>query len=778
MPVPWANPNGQTLTRGLEIAEIELTIQPPNRIPLMKPIFSVVVPIYNLRRTIDLLLRCLEAQTLANEQFECILVDDSSTDGCVEALKNYHPRINLKRRYNAVNLGRSLTRNVGWREAEGEYVVFLDGDMLPAPEWLAGFQEEIARNPAEVISGGRYSIDIGSRSGDLTQRLASLAETGAEDLFDGEIAAQFQILHERARLGPYPNLISEKLETQLREVCRAHPTSMLCAYSFITSNIAVRTCVLKKTSGFSPFLRRGEDTDLGLRLWEMGARFGFAEAARAYHLYDSRQPDRGISLAERLAFFYRHPYSPNLMIAFWTAYNSPSAPPAPFPVLNTLQSIAGGGKELRKKNLSQEFFQLYRRPVPANCQYTKSEIAEYFHEVSGVSPQQMGEYLDLALEKELFIIEKDNKIYFDINHTSNWLKRATPYQEYELRHASYGRTRKTAFQKSGDTADLTSIKCRGKYELNISVRGREHLLYNAALSIPTPVESVYQSEVGVGKTVPDNLMSFYDQKKGVITLPLNELNGGDQIHISYEFSCQTHEFTVLSSDATTSHEIPTPEHRTSTLPLEYKRKAEAMLKKIVPATIDDPYRIAKRIYQWILNNTIYLQSPPTPNFLFFDTGFGSCVHMAGMFVNLCRLAQIPARERSSALFLRVDESEGLLMKNLTRGYSPFTHTWAEFYTPERGWAPIDFLSWGYGGRVLSALNVVDEALRAEIESDTKMYDEYYFGSMDPYRIHVSETAGKAQFLTMKQSTVNDATMQEILSQTRHRLCCEFSTLGR
>ena len=118
------------------------------------------------------------------------------------------------------------------------------------------------------------------------------------------------------------------------------------------------------------------------------------------------------------------------------------------------------------------------------------------------------------------------------------------------------------------------------------------------------------------------------------------------------------------------------------------------------------------------------------------------------------------------------------MKNLTRGYSPFTHAWAEFYVSEPGWVPVDFLSWGYGGRVLSALNVVDDAVRAEIENDTEMYDDYYFGSMDPYRIHVSETAGKAQFLTMKQTAVNDATMQEILSQTRHRLSCEFSTLGR
>src|SRR5262249_22960041 len=98
----------------------------------------------------------------------------------------------------------------------------------------------------------------------------------------------------------------------------------------------------------------------------------------------------------------------------------------------------------------------------------------------------------------------------------------------------------------------------------------------------------------------------------------------------------------------------------------------------------------------------------------------------------------------------------------------------EFYIPARGWVPVEFLSWGYGKRVLSAINVVDDRLREELIADTELYDDYYFGNVDPFRIHTSEYTSKLQFLCLNGAPVNDATLQTVSSQIRHRLSCSFS----
>src|SRR5262245_9118770 len=126
----------------------------------MKPTYSVVIPVFNLSPTLNLLLRCLEAQTMPRERFECIIVDDGSTDGSSELLKGHTGGVDLKCHFNVANLGRSQARNVGWRQAEGEVVIFLDGDMLPEPKWLQEYDEAFSSDPADVVSGTRYCVPI------------------------------------------------------------------------------------------------------------------------------------------------------------------------------------------------------------------------------------------------------------------------------------------------------------------------------------------------------------------------------------------------------------------------------------------------------------------------------------------------------------------------------------------------------------------------------------------------------------------------------------------
>ena len=90
------------------------------------PLISVVVPVYNVR---PWLRRCLDsvlAQTFTD--WECILVDDGSTDGSGAVCDEYaarDPRFTVIHKENG---GVSSARNAGLDAAKGEYIQFLDSD--------------------------------------------------------------------------------------------------------------------------------------------------------------------------------------------------------------------------------------------------------------------------------------------------------------------------------------------------------------------------------------------------------------------------------------------------------------------------------------------------------------------------------------------------------------------------------------------------------------------------------------------------------------------------
>jgi glycosyltransferase involved in cell wall biosynthesis len=237
-------------------------------------------------------------------------------------LKAYTPGVDLRFSTNRVNFGRTVTRNVGWQQSCADTIIFLDADSLPDPDWLARHDEAWKKEQFDVISGLRHHIHVAPDQNCMGNLLKLLVHVHADDLFIKDVPAQFQAIHRHAALGVYPE--AESLDRQLPDICRVYPKNIICAYSFITANVAVRRTLLEQTAGFDPFTRRPDDTELGIRLWEAGARFGFADA-KSYHLF-ARQLDRNIDVLEYLAFFYRHPYHTVLTMYLWGFYCLPRSP--------------------------------------------------------------------------------------------------------------------------------------------------------------------------------------------------------------------------------------------------------------------------------------------------------------------------------------------------------------------------------------------------------------------------------------------------------------------
>ena len=90
------------------------------------PLFSIIVPIYNVERYLE---QCIESVLAQNYQnYELILVDDGSPDNSLDICTKYakqHHNIAFIRK---VNGGLSDARNAGIKLARGEYLMFLDSD--------------------------------------------------------------------------------------------------------------------------------------------------------------------------------------------------------------------------------------------------------------------------------------------------------------------------------------------------------------------------------------------------------------------------------------------------------------------------------------------------------------------------------------------------------------------------------------------------------------------------------------------------------------------------
>ena len=113
------------------------------------PLVSVVVPVYKaepwLRRGVDGVL----AQTLPD--FELILVDDGSPDGCGAICDEYAARDGRVRAIHQENRGVSAARNAGIGAARGRYLVFMDSDDQLSPFLLEYALRQADRFPEDFI---------------------------------------------------------------------------------------------------------------------------------------------------------------------------------------------------------------------------------------------------------------------------------------------------------------------------------------------------------------------------------------------------------------------------------------------------------------------------------------------------------------------------------------------------------------------------------------------------------------------------------------------------
>lgn len=115
---------------------------------------SVIIPCYNEKDTLEDIIR--EVKKSPVESKEIIIVDDCSTDGTRDLLKNRFEQEVEKVLYHEVNQGKGAALRTGIKEATGDLVIIQDADLEYDPQEYPMLIDPILNDRADVVYGSRF----------------------------------------------------------------------------------------------------------------------------------------------------------------------------------------------------------------------------------------------------------------------------------------------------------------------------------------------------------------------------------------------------------------------------------------------------------------------------------------------------------------------------------------------------------------------------------------------------------------------------------------------
>lgn len=213
------------------------------------PELSVVIASRNRRDSLTRTLRALGRQAYPAERFEVLVILDGTSDDSADAVRGLATPYRL-RLLEQEHRGAAATRNRALREVAHATVVFLDDDIVPAPEFLGAHADAHASAPDRHLALGYYPPATDARS--------------------------FWAIELRAWWEDY-----------FRRKCE--PNHQWTFIDLSEGNSSIHREVLLDAGGFDQDFTGGrrQDWELGARLLERGVRFAHYPRARGGHFLDT-----------------------------------------------------------------------------------------------------------------------------------------------------------------------------------------------------------------------------------------------------------------------------------------------------------------------------------------------------------------------------------------------------------------------------------------------------------------------------------------------------------
>ena len=207
----------------------------------MKPVFSIIIPVYNRPQEIEELLGSLTKQDY-QEFYEVVVVEDGSNIQCFEVIEKYRDKLSI-RYYEKENSGPGASRNLGMLKAKGNYFIILDSDVILPKEYLSVVSNQLNIDYTDAFGGPDSAHqDFTSLQKAINYSMTSFITTGG-------------------------------IRGKKKGVGKFQPRSF---------NMGMSRKAFEATKGFSD-MRAGEDIDLTYRLWKAGFETQLIEEAFVYH---------------------------------------------------------------------------------------------------------------------------------------------------------------------------------------------------------------------------------------------------------------------------------------------------------------------------------------------------------------------------------------------------------------------------------------------------------------------------------------------------------------
>ena len=223
---------------------------------------SILICVRDEEETIRQCISSLINQDFPRREFEIIVVDDYSTDQTPGILKAFLGQVRYFR--NKKRRGIAYSRNLGLKKARGDVICFIDGDAYADKAWL--------RNLLMAYDGGEIDGRVFPR--ELLGGVGGFVGAWNKD----SVVARY----------------SEEGGVRLLRIQQGSEVR-LSLIGFGTCNIAYPKSLIERVGGFDEGLIVGSDTDLNLKIIELGYVFVYNPHARAYH----KHPESVVELMGR-----------------------------------------------------------------------------------------------------------------------------------------------------------------------------------------------------------------------------------------------------------------------------------------------------------------------------------------------------------------------------------------------------------------------------------------------------------------------------------------------